>query len=155
VRLAASDPSLNDHGSVGGSSVQAGIALAEWFAYETQRVYAALDETDETDEQRTCRQIAEFVQRKGGTITPRQLRQGMRQFKDSTEVAEKALGELVKAGLGSWESVESGEAGGRPTRRFQLAPSVYVYETPLAPEKNGGFVDVDTSKGSEMEEFTI
>ena len=60
---------------------------------------------------------------------------GMRQFKDSTEVAEKALDELTKAGRGSWEAIGPGKAGGRPTRRFRLAPTVHVYETPPAREK--------------------
>ena len=69
---------------------------------------------------------------------------------DSTEEAEQALDELVKAGIGTWGQVDPGSRGARPTRVFRLSTASTVYETPMKPEESESFVDVDTVDGAEI-----
>jgi len=147
VRVAADDQTLVNPERVDEVSVMAGVTMARWFAYEAERVYMVLHETDQDKERR---QIIELIGRKGGKITPRGLRQSMRRFKDSTDEAEQALDELVQAGIGTWEQSNPGGRGGRPTRVFSLSTPSTVYETPVNPEKSGGFVDVDTVDTTEI-----
>jgi Protein of unknown function (DUF3987) len=98
-------------------SMRAGIDLALWFADETRRVYAALAETDE---QRSTRQLVEFLRARGGAITVKDLqRSNDRKYPSSTH-AELALERLVSEGLGSWHERPSTAKGGRPTRDFSL-----------------------------------
>jgi hypothetical protein len=75
------------------------------------------------------------------------LRRSCRRFRDSAEEAEKALGELVAVGMGTWETVV-GTAGGRPPRTFVLSQdesSLSVTETPSIQGENRGFGDSDNS----------
>ena len=109
-----------------------------------QRVYAVLRETDDD---RRLRRICELIERKGGTITARQLRQSMREFRDSTEAAEAALEILTKAGLGKWEASSTADDGGRPTRIFRLSTLSTSTEPSENTAKPGGFVDVDNVDG--------
>ena len=69
VSLAAADVQPWKSG-VTEESMIAGIALAEWFANEAERVYAMLGERPEES---AVRRLAELVCRKGGSITPREL----------------------------------------------------------------------------------
>src|SRR5262249_48668110 len=55
-------------GDVDAESVEAGIELSRWFGNETQRVYAALNESDG---EREPRELVELMQRKGRSITAR------------------------------------------------------------------------------------
>jgi hypothetical protein len=105
---------------VDAESMQAGIILARWFAREARRVYAALGETDE---ERDHRRLIELIERRGGSISPRELTQSDRRFRGRAEAAELELSALVEAGLGTWEDIRPGKSGGRPTRRFHLAAS--------------------------------
>jgi hypothetical protein len=120
------------------ASMTAGIRLAAWFKHEARRVYAMLDESDA---ERDRRRLIEWIERKGGTVTAREVQQGCRWLKDPG-AAEAALEELVKAGRGSWEQSPPGQRG-RPTRRFRLSTVSTVYENTVFPEKNCNFVDVD------------
>lgn len=117
----------------------AGIALARWFKHETLRVYAMLEETDaERDERR----LVEWIGRKGGSVTPRQVQQGCRWLKEPG-AAEAALENLVKKGRGSWQEVPTTAQGGRPARIFVLSTASTVYEIPAKSNQHEGFVDVD------------
>lgn len=147
VRWAAGDTTLAGSDRVDGVSIGAGVTMARWFANEADRVHMVLHETEEDRERR---RIIELVERNGRKITPRQLRQSMRRFKDSTEAAEQALDGLVQAGAGFWESVNPGPRGGRPTRVFCLPTASTVYETPTKPGKETGFVDVDTGDEAQV-----
>lgn len=129
-------------------SVNAGAALSRWFGYEAQRVYAVLGESDKGREHR---RLAEWVERKGGTVTARDLQMGKRCYRESSEAAEKALDELVKAGIGEWVNVGPTGRGGRPTDEFRLVNSVNVNKTHLNYEESEGFVDVDTVDEAESE----
>ena len=132
VRVAAGDPMLQHSGSIDAASVGAAIELAEWFKHEARRVYATLGESDEERKQRW---LVELIQRKGGTVAPRDLMRSTRQFK-SADDAEGALNELEKAGLGQWEECPTTAKGGRPGRHFRLFESVDVDTTSRNPRKN-------------------
>jgi hypothetical protein len=119
--------------------MSAGIILAQWFKHEARRVYGMLDETDS---QRDQRRLAEWIERKGGTVTARDVQQGCRWLKEPG-AAEAALEALVKAGYGCWRDVPTTANGGRPARVFVLSTLSTVNETPAKPEETEGSVDVD------------
>jgi hypothetical protein len=60
-----------------------------------------------------------LIERQGGTTTVRELTRGPREFRD-TDKAEKALRDLVAAGVGRWEVDDHGGGRGRPVDRFRL-----------------------------------
>ncbi|MEQ9411562.1 MAG: DUF3987 domain-containing protein, partial [Fuerstiella sp.] len=99
-----------------GQSMSAGVGLAEWFKSETQRIQGLLTETTEEREQR---QLAEWIQQRGGIVRERDLVRG-RRGTESTEQADLQLQSLVSAGFGTWREIPAGESGGRPTREFVL-----------------------------------
>jgi hypothetical protein len=126
--------------SIGCRSVEAAIALADWFANEAARVYEVLGETQG---QRFRRRLVERIRERGGSVTVRDVTHGWRQFRDRPDAAEAELQGLVDDRLGRWKD-SSGP--GRPTKHFQLYP-VPVTETP--PERpssrsHGGIGDGDT-----------
>lgn len=139
VQVAAGKPTLTDVNSVDEVSMAAGIRLAEWFKYEIRRVYSGLSKTKNDQSQR---ELVEWINRKGGSVTTRDVQQGRREFKKALE-AEAVLNELVKAGYGDWYEIQSGPKGGRPTCAFRL----WTTSTPTQPSKtrgSEGFVDVDS-----------
>jgi hypothetical protein len=102
---------------VGADSMAAGIALARWFAYETQRVYAMLAEDEG---QRERRLLVEKVRDRGGRITARQLQRTNQKKYQTAAEAEADLDMLVRDGLGVWQDVPTTDRGGQPTREFVL-----------------------------------
>jgi hypothetical protein len=139
TRWAANDPTLASADRVDVVSMNAGIVLANWFKHEARRVYAMLDESD-TD--RDQRRLVEWTNGKGGTVTPREVRQGCRWLK-GPGAAETALEELARAGLSSWQHVPTTAKGGRPARAFVLSTPSTVNETPAKPQESESCVDVD------------
>ena len=117
VRLAADDSTLCDAEAIDAESVVAGICIGRWFAHEADRVYAILQENEEAADQR---ELVEWIRRKGGRVSARDLQRGPRQFR-APEIGEAALVEMVKQGFGRWEDDLPGPDGGRPTRVFRLA----------------------------------
>jgi hypothetical protein len=97
----------------------------------------------ETAEDRELRILVEWIERRGGSSTVREVQQGHRQYVTSTD-AENALNKLKVAGFGNWHPVSPSPSGGRPTESFRLEAfaSTQLAET-LEPE---GFVDVDSEK---------
>jgi len=81
-------------------SMRIAIALTGWFKHETKRTYAILLETPPATE---TRRLIEWIERHGGTATPRQVQQGMREFRKKSAEARKALERLVTGGHGHWE----------------------------------------------------
>lgn len=140
TRWAAGDPMLTKVDILDVSSMNAGIVLAKWFKHEARRVYAMLDESDA---ERDKRRLVDWIGRKGGTVTPREVQQGCRWLKEPG-AAEAALEELVKACRGSWRDMPTTAKGGRPARAFVLSTPSTVHETPAKPEKTDGFADVDS-----------
>lgn len=114
------------------------IRLAEWFKRETLRVYGMLSES-ETERDR--RKLIEWIERKGGRVTVREVARGCSWLKRSG-AAEEALTDLVDAGYGRWEAPQASPSGGRPSRQFVL--STHRQSTkPRISNVSGGFVDVD------------
>jgi hypothetical protein len=117
TRWAAGDPNLTDPDLVDLASMNAGIVLAKWFKHEARRVYAMLDESDTERDQR---RLVEWIERKGGTVTPREVQQGCRWLKEPG-AAEAALEELAKAGRGAWHADPAPASGGHSRRVFHLS----------------------------------
>jgi len=139
ARWAAYDPTLQSADAVDAESMAAGVKLAQWFKGEARRVYSLLSESDDDRDQR---RLIEWIERKGGSVTTRDVQQGHRRYQAAQE-AEAVLNELAKAGCGRWEPTPSGRRG-QPTRRFVLSTVSTVYGNRLNPEKNSNTVDVDS-----------
>lgn len=141
TRWAAGDATLRDPARVDEASIAAGVALARWFGNEARRVYAILSESDDD---REARRLVEWIERKGGTVTVRDLTHGVRAYRNDPDAAERALSALVEAGVGCWEADAHRPKGGRPAQRFRLVSTVTVTETPANAGKDVGYGDGDT-----------
>lgn len=80
--------------------MQSAIEIAGWFKHESDRVYFALSGSDDD---RARRRLAELIQRKGGTVTARELMRSSRAFKTVND-SEAALRDLADGGFGTWET---------------------------------------------------
>lgn len=97
------------------ASMEAGIRLADWFANEAERIYAAFQEAPE---ERDRRQLVDLIAARGGSVTERDLARGPRRYRDPGAAAI-ALEDLAASGFGSWhESLPEG--GGHTVRVFSL-----------------------------------
>jgi hypothetical protein len=137
TRWAAGDATLHDLARVDEASIAAGVLMARWFGDEARRVYAVLSEDDDD---RDTRQLVEWIERRGGAVTARDLTKGIRVYRGDPDAAERALSALVDAGYGHWEP----NSVGRPTRRFRPFSTVTVTETPVNAGKDEGYGDGDT-----------
>jgi hypothetical protein len=99
------------------TSIAAGVVLARWFGDEARRVYTILSESDEDREDR---RLVEWIERKDGTVTVRDLTRGPRAYRNDPERATKALDKLVAVGVGRWEVDDHAGGRGRPADRFRL-----------------------------------
>jgi hypothetical protein len=147
IRWAADDQMLTNANILDAASMNAGIALAKWFKHEARRVYAMLDETDADRDQR---RLIDWIGRKEGAVTAREVQQGCRWLKEPG-AAESALEELTKVGRGTWEQSPTGHRG-HPTRRFKLSTLSTVYGNTSILEENSNTVDVDSV---DAPEYTI
>ncbi|MCH7839684.1 MAG: DUF3987 domain-containing protein [Planctomycetes bacterium] len=140
------DPSAT---AIGADAMQSGVTLARWFADEADRIYSGWTETAEGRDRRT---LIEWIQRRGGAVSVRDLTHGLRRFRGHGDGAKNALQELVAAGLGNWLD-EVSPKGGAPARRFCLATvtGVTVTTTPPNSTENGGSGDGDGGDGGENE----
>jgi hypothetical protein len=138
IRWGADDPTLTGETTLDDASMRAGITLAKWFKNEARRVYAMLSETDV---ERDDRRLLEWIERKGGSVTAREVQQGCRWLKEPG-AAESALEKLVKDGRGIWEAIPAGQRG-QPTRHFRLST---VSTSTVFKKRTGktNTVDVDT-----------
>jgi hypothetical protein len=98
-------------------SMAAGIALAEWFGHEAKRVYSMLAESQED---RHARELAAWIEQRGGKVTVRDLTHGLRRYRANAEQAESDLESLAAAKLGRWETPRQNPKGGRQPRVFHL-----------------------------------
>jgi hypothetical protein len=108
-----SDPAGDPNNPITAETVEEAVALAEWFVYETERLYGLFGEGPD---QREVRGLVELIRRHGGRITVRGLMLARRKTYPTAGVAEAALARLVAAGQAGWHEVPPGAAGGRPTR---------------------------------------
>ena len=137
TRQAEGDETVGDE--VDEKSVAAGAALAWWFTHEIKRLYGIFAE-DEAE--REDRELVEFVERRGGSVTPREVQRGLYRIKTADE-AKAALERLVKAGSGTWQIPKASTIGGRPSDVFRLSLHPPNDKTPISDSANGGFVTVD------------
>lgn len=70
VRWAVNDPTLASLNILDAASMNAGITLANWFKHKARRVYALLDESVGERQQR---RLVDWIGRKGGTVTVREV----------------------------------------------------------------------------------
>lgn len=119
VRWAAGDRTLQAFGTIDAASMAAGVELVRWFGHEARRVYGMLSE-DEGDTDR--RRLVEWIRRTGGVVTIRDAMRSGHCFKTS-DAAERALKELVSAGVGEWEDGPTGITGRPLGPRFRLTDS--------------------------------
>jgi hypothetical protein len=87
---------------ISGEIMTYAVALARWFGQEAERIYAQLAETPK---QRARREVIEFIERRGGAVTDRDVYTNYSALKNNKPGTERELTALVKAGLGSWEPV--------------------------------------------------
>jgi DNA polymerase-1 len=107
------------------ASIEAGITLVQWFAYEVRRIYGSLTESEDA---RQTRRLIEFIRSHGGQLTARRLHLSNKTRYPDTEAAEAALDELVRSNLADWvESVNPN--GGRPSRVIVLRPDTTYYKS--------------------------
>lgn len=126
VHLAKAATGDADECEVDVASMEAGIILSRWFGREAKRIYAMLSESPDDSARR---KLIDFIERKGGIVTAREVKQGNRRF-ESTADAEAALEQLVKAGFGHWELIPTTPRGGRVSRRFVLSTSTQPARNP-------------------------
>jgi hypothetical protein len=117
VRAAANDPKLVSEDYIDGDSIAAGVLIVNWFKEELKRIYVVLNE-DEIDQSQ--RKLIEFIRNKGGSISVRELQRSSRIYKDSSDLPETALQELVDIGWGEWQQIQAGAGGGRPSKQFVM-----------------------------------
>jgi hypothetical protein len=101
-----------------GEVMCASCDLARWFGAEAVRIYAQLAETQD---QRKHRELIEFIERRGGAVTVRDVITFYRPLRNQTDRATEMLDALVKAERGKWAEIRP-SGPGRPTRNFQLLP---------------------------------
>lgn len=90
------------HGLVDAASVSSAVRLVEWFKREAQRVYAMFHEVGgETAENDKLAKLVEWIRRKGGTVTAREVRNCFRSLR-AADAAENALNSLAADGVGTW-----------------------------------------------------
>lgn len=114
-RWASDDPNL-DPETLDEESMRAGIELVQWFKNEAKRIYLMLGESEDSQ---FLREVVEWIHRKGGRITPRELQQGQRKIKTADQ-ARELLKQLIDSGYGNWAPKLPGNRGGRPTEQFIL-----------------------------------
>jgi hypothetical protein len=85
-----------------------------------------------------------LIERKGGSVTPRDLMRSSRQFA-SAEDAEFALKALAAVGLGTWETTVPSPQGGHPACRFVLISRADADRTSVLPGENQGSVNVNAA----------
>jgi hypothetical protein len=107
-----------DPARIDAESMTRGVTLARWFTAEASRVYAMMDES-ESD--RADRDLVNFIKRKGGSATKRDLMQADRKRFPTAGHAQDVLDGLVADEIGIWDRSKTSSAGGRPEDRFVLS----------------------------------
>ncbi len=151
ANLACGDPDT-DPPPISVSVVRSAIRLAEWFKAQARRAYGRFGEADEDRERR---ELVEWIERRGGTTTVRELtHSGPHRFRNATDLAQATLNGLTGAGHGDWEYPPPGPKGGRPTKRFRLNTSGTVTETQIDATESAGFgLDATADTGDKRGEL--
>ena len=132
---------------ISGEVMQAAVDLARWFGNETERIFALMAETPEQREQR---ELIEFIARRGGGVTERDVYTNYSPLKNKPIETKAALEKQVKAGRGEW--LETRGERGPATRKFQLLPPVSASACfPISPSAVPKPADADTPTSPENE----
>jgi hypothetical protein len=132
IRVVAGE-TMHDECEADGKSMASAIEVTEWFKREARRIYAMLHENDSAAEQR---RLLDWIGKRGGSATTREVQQGMRGF-ETAVAARKALESLVAAGCGAWQEA------GRTTR--------FVLKSPPESSAAQSVDDVDVDSGNVAE----
>jgi hypothetical protein len=103
-------------------SLQAGIAMAKWFAQEARRVIALFSVSRDEQEQG---RIIDWLHRRGGIATTRDLCRSNGRRYPTDDLARLALDKLVECGVGVWIDFPPGKNGGPAFRAFSLGRSYF------------------------------
>jgi hypothetical protein len=117
-RQAGDEPTLSN--AVDAESVKAGVALAEWFAREWQRVYEATIGGGATLNKDG--ELVAWIESQGGETSVREIGQRLRRYRDAATL-EQTITRLVKSGDLQTFSVQN-ERGGQPAAWVRLPASV-------------------------------
>lgn len=131
--------------SIQAEAIRRGIALAGWFGDEALRIYRIIGETDQDREART---LLEWITKRGGSVTVRDVTRNLRRYEDSPGAARAALADLAKAGIGRFWYPKPGSNGGGVTERFTLADTADADTTPAGAIENVGCVGVGSTSES-------
>ncbi len=101
---------------VDAESLTAGIATADWFAREAERVYRLLRESEADQD---LRGVLDWIGGRGGSTTARDLARGPRKYRE-LKVATQALDALVRSGALWKEPVPPPSTGGWAQLRYVL-----------------------------------
>lgn len=104
---------------VGVESVESAITLVNWFKLEAARIYESFNEDEGCEKFGT---IIDYIEKKGGAVTARDLMRGGPCLKDTGQ-AQRVLNEMISEGLGRWRYKEMTERGGKPKAEFVLVKS--------------------------------
>ncbi len=126
--------------------IERAIRVTEWLKQESARVYSGLGRSKED---RDRHRLLEWIDRRGGIVTVRDLTHGCWEYRGHSEAARAALDELVKLGVGCWVHPATKPAGGRPPEKFKLKriDNLTITETPSDNAKSDGFGDGDGGDG--------
>jgi hypothetical protein len=103
-------------------SINRAIILGRWFAREGRRVYGLLLGGRAVDRAADdAERAARWIEARGGFATVRDLRHGLRRFREDDDRAEQAVRQLVAERRATWEAPTT---GGRPADGVRLAPKV-------------------------------
>jgi hypothetical protein len=136
---------------LGDEVMSAAVALAGWFGEEAERIYASFSESPGAA---LSRRLVEFIARRGGRVTVREVGSNFRPLKNQFEEVDKWLNDLARSGVGQWTQPGVGPQGGRPTREFTLNSDTSGCPRPRNPQisqENEGFADADTLARPEPE----
>ena len=104
------------------TSLFCGIKLAEWFAWETKRIHADFTRSAEQTEQF---RLIDWLSRRGGTATVRDLcRSNGRKYPTEAK-AQVAMDQLAETGVGVWVDMPPGEKGGPSYRVLSMGVSLF------------------------------
>ena len=144
---------------VTGDVMRAACVLARWFGIEAIRIYATLAQTDE---QCKARRLVEFIQRRDGAVTVRDLTHYYRPLKNKAQEAQQQLTALVGGGFGQWEAAPSTPKGGQPTKRFRLferahepSPSPLPAGSSRENEGSGDGDGIECTKNAEVADAAV
>lgn len=134
----------SDHEAlIDAESMSAGITLVRWFAHEARRVHGMLNETRKQGQQR---ELIDWIRRRGGRVSVRELQRWQWKYRGSADQARTDLDALGKLGAGRWETSDT---GGHPLEEFVLYDQGHR-QKPNFPPENSPCVNVDAVNVSKL-----